>query len=131
MLPLKPAADLHSPLSGHYGGEGAGSEGNIKPDEELFQAGLFNFQSLACSSRSFAFATKILIARNQLFNQWVFYNKNPSRRSKLETLPAIAAKFPQAIGVLCHHFHSSSANHFGCASRNLFSRARYILGLSK
>jgi len=56
---LKPAADLRSPLSGHYGGEGAGPEGNIKPDEELFQAGLFNFQSLACSSRSIAFATKI------------------------------------------------------------------------
>jgi hypothetical protein len=38
----------------------------------LFQAGLFNFQSLACPSRSTAFATKTSSPGSQLFKEWVF-----------------------------------------------------------
>jgi hypothetical protein len=85
---LKPARLAYArPLSGHYGGEGAGPEGNIKPDEELFQAELFNFQSLACSSRSSAFATKTRIAGTELFNQWAFCQQKIS-----PSLSAIAGR---------------------------------------
>jgi hypothetical protein len=36
------------------------------------QALLFDFQSLACLSRNLAFAPKILVTANRLFNQCIF-----------------------------------------------------------
>jgi hypothetical protein len=45
----------------------------------LTRNSLFNFQSLARSSRSIAFVTKMLVARGQLFKQWVFYQQEMRR----------------------------------------------------